>query len=51
MCKTLVDQLEEVREQMIQRASEHGLADETTIQLSKELDQLLNQYYKEFQKK
>lgn len=51
MSKTLMEQLEEARKQMIQCASEKGLSDQSTIQLSKELDRLLNQYYKEYQKK
>lgn len=51
MSETLMEQLEEARKRMIQCASEKGLSDQSTIQLSKELDQLLNQYYKEYQKK
>lgn len=35
---------------MIQCASEKGLTDESTIRLSEELDQLINEYYKEFKK-
>lgn len=50
MTKTLLNQLEQVRQDMIQCASEKGLTDESTIRLSEELDQLINQYYKEFKK-
>lgn len=50
LTRTLIDKMEQVRQEMIQCASEKGLADESTIRLSKELDDLLNQYYKEFQK-
>lgn len=50
MTKTLLKQLEQVRQDMIQCASEKGLTDESTIRLSEELDQLINQYYKEFKK-
>ncbi|PJK18014.1 hypothetical protein CQS04_03810 [Chryseomicrobium excrementi] len=50
MTNTLLNQLEQVRQDMIQCASEKGLTDESTIRLSEELDQLINQYYKEFKK-
>jgi len=40
--------MEQIRQDMIQCASEKGLSDESTIRLSEELDQLINQYYKEF---
>lgn len=50
MTKTLLNQLEQVRQDMIQCASEKGLTDESTIRLSEELDELINQYYKEFKK-
>ncbi len=50
MTKTLLNQLEQVRQDMIQCASEKGLTDKSTIRLSEELDQLINQYYKEFKK-
>ena len=42
--------MEKVRQDMIQCASEKGLTDESTIRLSEELDQLINEYYKEFKK-
>ncbi|WP_075617374.1 aspartyl-phosphate phosphatase Spo0E family protein [Paenisporosarcina indica] len=52
MPESILKQLENTREKMIQSALENGFRDVNTIRLSKELDRLLNLYqFKDFPEK
>lgn len=44
MVKCILVQMESTREKMINAANEKGVSHKETIELSKELDRLLNEY-------
>lgn len=44
MLESILKQLEETREQMVQSARENGVSNKETLRLSVKLDQLLNEY-------
>lgn len=44
MLESILKRVEKTREKMIQSALEKGVSDKDTIQLSKELDNLLNEF-------
>ncbi len=46
MQESILEQVEHIREKMIQSALKHGFSDAHTIQLSEKLDHLLNAYQK-----